>query len=87
MAKAIGEELGAYRDEALAGFNYAQQIVRRLIKIATDDTMPVPLSIQAAKEIRELSYSLYGKPTQKLDHGFDLGDLLDEIDERADEKP
>ncbi len=76
LAKAIAAELAAYKDEATAGFNYAEMIVKRLVKIASTDNVPEALSIQAAKEIREISYSQFGKPTQAIDHGFDLGAMI-----------
>ncbi len=76
LARAIAAELASYKDDAKAGFNYAEMIVKRLVKIATADNVPESLSIQAAKEIREISYSQFGRPTVQVDHGFDLGAMI-----------
>jgi hypothetical protein len=63
-------------DKAL-GFDEATRIIRQLIKIATNDNPGYySYCIQAAKELRELGYSRWGKPTQPIDTGFDLGGMI-----------
>lgn len=73
---ALVAELGKHVADAENNPTYAQAIARRMVKMAHDSTVPLAIAVQAAKEVRELTYSEYGKPTQPIDTGFDLSTMI-----------
>jgi hypothetical protein len=78
LTRALLSQLNYVPKEAKAlGFDEAALIVRQLIKIAKYDNPDYYSNcVQAARELRELGYSDWGKPTQPVDTGFDLGTMI-----------